>query len=134
MLDEIADALGMRYLFGSTLATIPGSPQLAAYGNAMLSRYLWRNASTFRLPTPETCESRGAIWADVEVNGFRLSVGTVHLENRAEETRIAQVEHLLSLAAHFNRPQVLLGDFNALAPGEFQDSSQRQIAPPSAMP
>ncbi len=132
MLDEIADALGMRYLFGSTLATIPGAPQLAAYGNAMLSRYPWRNAGTFRLPTPETCETRGAIWAEVEVNGIRLMVGTVHLENTAEEARIAQVEHLLSLAAQFSHPQVLLGDFNALAPGEFQDSTRGQIAPASA--
>ncbi len=132
MLDEIADALGMRYLFGSTLATIPGAPQLAAYGNALLSRYPWRNAGTFRLPTPETCESRGAIWADVEVNGFRLSVGVVHLENTAEEARLTQVEHLLALAAQFSRPQVLLGDFNALAPGELCDSASGQRAPATA--
>lgn len=132
MLDEIADALGMRYLFGSTLATIPGSPQLTAYGNALLSRAPWHNASTFRLPTPETCESRGAIWAEVEVNDVCLTIGTVHLENTAEEARIAQVEHLLSLAARLHCPQVLLGDFNALAPGEFQDSITGQLAPPAA--
>ena len=75
MLDEIADAMGMGYVFGSAIPTIPGSSLHAPYGNALLSRRPWRKASTYRLPAPETRESRGVVWAEVEVNGAPLTFG-----------------------------------------------------------
>jgi endonuclease/exonuclease/phosphatase family metal-dependent hydrolase len=131
MLDEIADALGMGYVFGSAIPTIPGSTLQAPYGNALLSRYPWRKASTYRLPAPETRESRGVIWAEVEVNGTPLTFGIVHLENRTEQVRLEQIEHLLPVLAQLRQPRILVGDFNAVAPGEYLDSVRKQIAPPA---
>ena len=33
--------------------------------------------------------------------------------------------------AQLRRPQILVGDFNAVAPGEFVDSARAQLAPPA---
>jgi len=139
MLVEIAREAGMRYLFGTALPELPGASILAPYGNALLSRYPFVNAATYRLPAPEGRESRGAIVAESECGDGRLLTFCVtHLDHRSEQVRSEQCEHTLRATAHLaGQPHVLMGDFNALAPrdygsggttGRFQDKGAHLVA------
>lgn len=109
------------------------------YGIALLSRFpikLVRSALLPTLPDRPGLEPRGALWADVELDGGRVQVVTTHLGlNRAE--RLAQVDALMGpdWAGHpaCRPPLILCGDLNAwpsqtaykrLA-GRFQDVQAR---------
>jgi len=127
MLIEIAEELGMRYLFGSTLPEVPGSSWPAPYGNALLCRQLLLNAATYRLPAPEGRESRGVVAADIEFDqGRRLTCLVTHLDHRSEQVRAEQCEHILRATTHLAaQPHLLIGDFNALAPDDYCDRQEK---------
>ncbi len=126
MLTEMARDLEMRYVFGTTLPDQPGSSFQAPYGNALLSRYPILNAATYRLPAPEGRESRGVVAADVVLeHGRALTCYVTHLDHRSEQVRLEQCEHITQVTTRFvGESHILIGDFNALAPGDYQDRQE----------
>jgi endonuclease/exonuclease/phosphatase family metal-dependent hydrolase len=93
------------------------------YGDAILSRQPLELVKSAVLPTSPSRflrETRGAIWARIEVAGGRWEVINTHFGlGRAE--RLAQAQALLGLdwagAAPEETPLVVLGDFNSRAGG-----------------
>jgi endonuclease/exonuclease/phosphatase family metal-dependent hydrolase len=111
---EIARATGMKPLFYPLVRFAEED-----YGIALLSRHpatLVRAANLPTLPDRPLLERRGAIWAEIAVNGARLQVMGTHLGlNRAE--RLSQVSALLgdewSGDERCRGPVVICGDLNA---------------------
>jgi endonuclease/exonuclease/phosphatase family metal-dependent hydrolase len=110
----IAQALGMGYIFYPLFRT--GAQD---YGIAILSRHPIQLIRAANLPVLERrlfSEKRGAIWAEVTVDGVPVQLVGTHLGlNRTE--RLAQVEKLLGpdwlASPKFNGPFVLCGDLNS---------------------
>jgi endonuclease/exonuclease/phosphatase family metal-dependent hydrolase len=49
-----------------------------------------------------------------------LTAYVIHLDHRHEDARPGKAKSMLGLIAHFgDRPHVILGDFNALAPSDY---------------
>lgn len=97
---------GMAVVAGPTLLRTSGE-----YGNALLVRGEVVRATHVDLSV-ETREPRGAIDAEVDLEGVRLRVLTTHLGLRPAERR-EQVKRLLAhLADDEALPTVLVGDLN----------------------
>lgn len=110
----IAAALGMRYVFYPLVRS-----KTEDYGIALLSRYPMRLVRAENLPTLERrkpFEKRGAVWAEIDVDGSTVQVLNTHLGLNSEE-RAAQVEALVGeewlASPKFHGPFVLCGDFNS---------------------
>jgi len=104
---EIAETLGMNYVFAPTINFLVGT-----YGNALLSRYPIRASSSIELPYH--LEPRGLLEAQLEVQGRTLHVFTTHLGLKHSE-RVQQFEFLYNyLRNKTGVPAILLGDFNTL--------------------
>jgi endonuclease/exonuclease/phosphatase family metal-dependent hydrolase len=107
MLAWLAGQTGMHAIAGATLLRHDGH-----YGNGLLTRCAVRSTELIDLSFRKR-EPRGAIAADLEVDGGqRLRVVATHLGLRPAERR-CQVEHLVKLFTW--NPQdyaVLLGDLN----------------------
>jgi endonuclease/exonuclease/phosphatase family metal-dependent hydrolase len=89
------------------------------YGDAILSRHPLRLVKAGVLPTLPSrphLERRGALWAEVEVNGRVIQLLNTHLGLNGRE-RLAQVEALLGpdWLGHpdCTAPRILCGDLNA---------------------
>ncbi|MCS6843117.1 MAG: endonuclease/exonuclease/phosphatase family protein [Caldilineales bacterium] len=123
-LDLLADALGMQYAFGVALTPQFAFAPLASYGNALLSRYpLLAHAGHHLTPVPGH-EQRGLLEARVLLPDGRrtLSLYVTHLDHRSEAVRLTQLSAALQWTVRDRgRPHVLMGDFNALAPGDYAD-------------
>lgn len=109
---QIAEILEMEFLFHPTVAI--------AYeqsGTAVMSRLPLRRVKAELLPSLQgrTLESRGALWAAVQVGGVELQVISTHLSLVARERRL-QAEELVGprWLAHpaCSEPRVLCGDLN----------------------
>ena len=89
------------------------------YGNAILSRFPLRIKKTGLLPrlSDRILEPRGALWAEIDVNGRNLQFITTHLSVFHPEA-LKQAEALTGeewlLHPQCEGPVVLCGDFNAL--------------------
>jgi len=120
----IAMTLEMSFHFHSSIQVEEGG-----YGNAVLSRSQVRLVKAGALPTQPlhpSFERRGAVWAEVELEGHKIQVVTTHLGlDRGERNRQAEAITSAEWLGHpeFHTPAVLCGDFNAL-PGS---SVYRQI-------
>ena len=93
-----------------------------AFGNALLSRFPIETARWVELPAYSALEewivgSKEATVVIVDAPGVRLAVLPVHLSFRSEETRLAAVPVLDSVAVTLGPPLVLAGDFNTAPPG-----------------
>lgn len=121
---ELAQRLGMNYVFGLEFIELadPADPK-GHHGNAIFSRWPIERAKIVRLPEQynwyfdrqRRIGGRLAILAELDVNGYRVGVGTIHLENRTHGPgRQAQLEAVLREAeAMFpGMPVVLGGDLN----------------------
>ncbi len=90
----------------------PGS----MYGMAVLSRLPIVSSRIVRL-----ADLRNVIELKVvDVHGQQLYVLAVHLDDRTEDARLQQIEHVVTLvSAHRSTPCLLMGDFNAMAHGSY---------------
>jgi endonuclease/exonuclease/phosphatase family metal-dependent hydrolase len=109
----IAELLGMAFFeFHPTISREPEH-----FGDAILSRHpltLKRKATFPPVPNPIPNEKRGAIWAEIEIEGTTWSVLNTHFGLGREE-RWLQARHFVSewIAPALPGPLVVCGDFNS---------------------
>jgi endonuclease/exonuclease/phosphatase family metal-dependent hydrolase len=110
----IAELLGMRFHFHAALKV-----EEELYGDALLTAYperLIKAGPLPGLPTLPKLEPRGALWAELEVDGGVLNVVNTHFGLLAGEQH-AQTDALLGPDWLGSAPKtdnfILLGDFNA---------------------
>ena len=121
---ELAERLGMNDVFGlEFIELVNGQDAKGFHGNAIFSRWPIRQAKVVRLPEQynwyfdrqRRIGGRLAILAELDVNGTRVGVGTIHLENRTHGPgRQAQLETILNAAEGMfaGMPVALGGDLN----------------------
>ena len=118
MIDQahlIAASLEMSYHFQATIQVEEGE-----YGNAILSSYPVHLVKAAPLPTrllDKKLERRGAVWAEIDMEGRRIQVMATHFGLNWRE-RISQAEEITGpeWLAHPEclGPAILCGDFNSL--------------------
>jgi endonuclease/exonuclease/phosphatase family metal-dependent hydrolase len=108
--EYLAELLDMSRCFYATVQQ--GDEE---YGGALLSRHDMRLVRMGALPGRDHLEPRGAVWAEVHIQGHVINVATTHLGLRPYERR-EQVDALLGdewLGSDtFTAPSILCGDFN----------------------
>ena len=122
-LDLLAEALGMSYAFGVALTPQFAFAPLAAYGNALLTRYPLLAHAGHHLTPIDGHEQRGLLEARLLLPDGQspFSVYVTHLDHLSEAVRVQQLAALLQWTIRDQqRPHLLLGDFNALAASDFQ--------------
>ena len=110
-LDELAQYTGMTPLAGATIERDDGH-----YGNAILTRRRIVRSCTHDLSF-QHYEPRGAIEADLDVDGRTVRVFVTHLGLRPAERR-AQVRQIADVLGRtpLDMPLVVLGDINEWLP------------------
>ena len=108
----IAEMLGMTFEFHPTITRDPEH-----FGDAILSRHpmtLKRKATFPPVPNPIPDEKRGAIWAEIEIEGMSWHVLNTHFGLGREERRL-QAQHFNTewIARTLPGPLVICGDFNS---------------------
>jgi endonuclease/exonuclease/phosphatase family metal-dependent hydrolase len=110
-LDFLADMLACNAVAGPNIKGRRGK-----FGNALLTRWPVR---AVRCPdlSVRHYEPRGAILAELDVDGHPLRVVVTHLGLKAAERRL-QVRHLLAALDEADRdiPTIIMGDFNEWRP------------------
>ena len=121
---ELAQRLGLNYVFGlEFIELVNPEDSKGFHGNAIFSRWPILKAQVVRLPEQynwyfdrqRRIGGRLAILAELDINGQRVGVGTIHLENRTHsEGRKAQLETILKAADQMfpDIPVILGGDLN----------------------
>jgi endonuclease/exonuclease/phosphatase family metal-dependent hydrolase len=123
-LDRLAEALGMTAAFAAALTPSDAFAPLSPYGNALLTRFPLLAHAGHHLTPIEGHEQRGLLEARILLGDGRtpLSVYVTHLDHLSETVRSEQVTALLQWTGRDRaRPHLLMGDFNALAPGDFDE-------------
>lgn len=112
--DSIARGLGLSYVYYPAAVHPAGGKD---FGNAVLVR--GRIVSDGKILLPHLSVGRGmqrvAVWADVDVDGLRFRMYSVHLSADAEMSqrkRLDQVRALIVHARDHPGPVVAAGDFN----------------------
>jgi len=112
--EKIAQQLKMNFHFHPSLRLAEGE-----YGNAILSRFpmkVIRMDALPRLKINTLYEPRGAIWAQIDMNGKKVNLITTHLSLWPAE-RAIQIKDLLGSGwlghADCDGATLLCGDFNA---------------------
>ena len=112
--DAIARGLGMSYVYYPA-AVHPGGGK--DFGNAVVVR--GRMLSDGKVFLPHLSRGRGmqraATWADVDVDGLRFRMYSLHLSADAEMSRRKRLDQVRALLAHAREHQgavVVAGDFN----------------------
>lgn len=112
--EALARALGMSYVFYPAAVHPRGGQD---FGNAVLVR--GRIVEDGKVFLPHLSRGRGmqrvAAWADVDVDGLRFRMYSLHLSADAEMSRrkrLDQVRALLAHAREHDGPVVVAGDFN----------------------
>jgi endonuclease/exonuclease/phosphatase family metal-dependent hydrolase len=124
-LDLLAEALGMEAAFGVALMPQFAFAPLASYGNALLTRYPLLAHAGHHLTPVDGHEQRGLLEARVLLPDGRtpFSLYVTHLDHLSEAARVRQLTAVLQWTVRDrDRPHLLMGDFNALAPGDFAAS------------
>lgn len=116
--ETLAAVCGLKYAFGS--AALAGKPD--DWGLAILSRGAVLEHSTIDLPGPEPSERRILLSARVETHAGPLWVHDTHLNYRLRdgvqrEQQVAVIDAAIAARAE-DRPQILMGDFNASPMGD----------------
>lgn len=122
-LDLLADALGMTYAFGVAITPQFAFAPALAYGNAMLTRLPLLAHASHHLTPVEGHEQRGLLEARVLLPDGRtpFSIYVTHLDHRSERVRMKQLSAVLQWTGRDrDRPHLLMGDFNAVAPGDYE--------------
>jgi endonuclease/exonuclease/phosphatase family metal-dependent hydrolase len=111
----------MTSAFGAALTPDDAFAPLSPYGNALLTRRPLLAHASHHLTPIEGHEQRGLLEARILLDDGRtpLSVYVTHLDHLSEAVRSEQVTALLQWTGRDRaRPHLLMGDFNALAPGD----------------
>lgn len=122
-LDQLAADLGMAYAFGVALTPQFAFAPSSAYGNALLTRLPLLAHAGHHLTPVAGREQRGLLEVRVLLPDGRtpFSVYVTHLDHRSEEARMQQLRAVLQWTGRDrDRPHLLMGDFNALAPGDYE--------------
>ena len=108
---ELARRLGLNYVYGlEFIELVNREDPKGFHGNAIFSRYPLTRARVVRMPEQNNwyfdrqrrIGGRLAILAEVDVNGRRVGMVTVHLENRTDGPgRFAQLHCVLEAAEEF---------------------------------
>jgi len=128
----LAQRLGMHYVFGPCLRW-PAQDEIPeeAYGNALLSRWPIIASAAHHL-TPKD-EDQQALLADKEQRGLlearillpdqqSLTMYVTHLDHTNEAARLLQLRVARQwLIRDRNRPHIVMGDFNAISPWDFDE-------------
>ena len=131
----LARQLQMHYVFGPCLRwpaqdTVPAD----AYGNALLSRWPIIASAAHHL-TPKD-EDQQALLTDKEQRGLlearllfpnknSFTVYVTHLDHTDEAARLLQVRVARQwLVRDRNRPHIVMGDFNAISPWDFDERAE----------
>jgi endonuclease/exonuclease/phosphatase family metal-dependent hydrolase len=135
-LEALAARLDLFFVFGPCLrwpAQENMPPQ--AYGNALLSRWpIIASAGHHLTPKEEDAqgvlegkEQRGLLEGRILLpNGHSLTVYVTHLDHTSEEARLVQLRVARTwLVRDRNRPHLVLGDFNAIHPWDFNHASEK---------
>lgn len=130
-LEALAEGLGMHFVFGPCVRWPAQNDMPAdAYGNALLSRLpILASAAHHLTPVPGK-EQRGLLEARIQVPGRDpLTVYVTHLDHTDEDARLVQLRALRTWTVRDrNRPHLVLGDFNAIAPWDFADRPEALAA------
>ncbi len=123
-LELLSRRLGMRYAFGLTVPS-DRSPLGIPYGNAFLSRWPILAHAAHHLPAGTDGECRGLLEVRVLLPGGRpFTCYVTHLDHRKEALRVAQWSAASTWLARDRRsPHLVMGDFNALADGDYGDDA-----------
>jgi endonuclease/exonuclease/phosphatase family metal-dependent hydrolase len=121
-LEALAAQLGMHFVFGPCLRW-PAQDNLPAdaYGNALLSRWpILAGAAHHLTPVPDR-EQRGLLEARIALpDGRPFTAYVTHLDHKDEDARLVQLRALRTWTVRDrNRPHLVMGDFNAIAPWDF---------------
>lgn len=122
-LEIMAARLGMHFVFGQA-QTFPFAFNRPgrSFGNALLSRWPILASAAHHLNPVNGHAPRGLLEARILLpdEGRTLTVYVTHLDAESEEVRLAQTQALLSWTGRDRaRPHVLMGDFNAYNPADY---------------
>jgi endonuclease/exonuclease/phosphatase family metal-dependent hydrolase len=126
-LSELAERLGMVYVFGPSGWMDCTPAWYGPIGNALLSRYSLADATNTLLPKWPGTKQRsllGALLDSGPAQGMRTFV--THLDHAFEGTRLMQIHAVLSEMTE-NTPHYLGGDFNTHG---FLGPNSRRLLPP----
>jgi endonuclease/exonuclease/phosphatase family metal-dependent hydrolase len=85
------------------------------WGNAILSRYPIVNVEFYKLPPEDVLLLRGYIWAEIDIDGFILTVIDTHFSEKDDQDFIRATQSSEILATWNGHPAtVIMGDLNAL--------------------
>jgi endonuclease/exonuclease/phosphatase family metal-dependent hydrolase len=122
-LAAVAAALNMEYLFGPCRRW-PAHEDMPpnAYGNALLSKYPVLAGASHLLTAVEGKEQRGLLEGRVQLPGTDpFTVYVTHLDHTDEAVRLTQLRALRTWTVRDrNRPHIVMGDFNAISPWDFE--------------
>lgn len=121
---NIARKLSMRMQFSPALHM-----EEERYGDALLSRFPIHFIRQRQLPSaPRAIEPRGALWAEIEIEGKKLQIIVTHLGLDGEERRLQATElDNWVLQASKHGPVVLCGDFNTLPQSDVHEILTRHL-------
>lgn len=138
-LEALAARLGLSFVFGPCLRWPAQNDMPArAYGNALLSRWpITASAGHHLTPKEEDAhgaltgkEQRGLLEARILLpHGRVLTVYVTHLDHTSEEARQVQLRVARTwLSRDRNRPHLVMGDFNAIHPWDFDNAPAKLAA------
>ncbi len=126
-LETLAQSLGMHFVFGPCVRW-PATAELPArsFGNALLSRWPIIASAGHHLTPVDGKEQRGLLEARILLpNQQTFTAYVTHLDHTDEAVRQIQLRAVHSWTARDrNRPHVLMGDFNAISPWDYQDREE----------
>jgi endonuclease/exonuclease/phosphatase family metal-dependent hydrolase len=112
---ELAECLGMEWVFGVADAEARWVNERARLGNAILSRYPILASTNHPLPRVRGLTGRAVLGARIRFGeALAITVYCTHLDHVLEPLRWAQLSAVLRLLKHQrSEPHWLMGDFNA---------------------
>jgi endonuclease/exonuclease/phosphatase family metal-dependent hydrolase len=122
-LAELAERLNMHFIFGPCLRW-PATARLPehSYGNALLSRWPIIASAAHHLTPVEGKEQRGLLEGRLVLpDQPPFTVYVTHLDHTDEAARLTQLRAVRSWTVRDrNRPHVVMGDFNAIQPWDYE--------------
>ncbi|KGE14093.1 endonuclease/exonuclease/phosphatase family protein [Sphingobacterium deserti] len=105
---KLADLTGMYYFFSKGIDFDGGE-----YGTLILSKYKILGNRRYELPMPVPSENRSLAIVDVALpSGQILSFANTHLDLKPEN-KLAQATYITEIGDWYDRPLIIVGDFNA---------------------
>lgn len=106
--NKLADLTGMYYFFSKGIDFDGGE-----YGTLILSKYKILGNRRYELPMPVPSENRSLAIVDVALpSGEILSFANTHLDLKPEN-KLAQAAYITEIGDWYDRPLIIVGDFNA---------------------